>query len=291
MPSKLVICGHNALDLATMTVNPSSTTYVNPGQPVSNLQIPSRGRVWRTKLCDVSQEVKFTWGGTGYYLSFLCLMRHNLSTDATWRIQLYTTADWTGTEHYDSGTVAAYEGLTLGELDWGIDQLGASVFDGYLGQKWSVHYIPPADLGTATLSGKITITDISNANGYIEASRLFAGNGTELVYNPSALEFAWEEDSKQLRSDGGSLRSDGTNAFRRLNLTIDNLDTTQRAALANTLRFAGRRKDLFISVFPQEGGQKESDYTLICRNVGQMPSMNEIAGKAEYSMRLSLEES
>lgn len=152
---------------------------------------------------------------------------------------------------------------TLGDLDWGIAPLGSSVFDGFLGQKHSVAYF--AENTTAINSLKVTIRDPDNEQGYIEASRLYMGRGIELTYNPDTLSCKWDEDTKQDRSAGGSLMSDGAQPFRIMTADLGVVSNEQRGELMDMFRFAGKRLDVFASARPGVGGEEERDHTGIWR--------------------------
>lgn len=248
------LCAKNAIDYATMSASPAVSTSL----PATNLQLPARGRVTRT-TGTAAQDIKWTWGGDGYYLNFLILNRHNLESGATARLILYPNADWTGTPVYDSGSVAAYDYATLGDLDFGVDPLGKGAFDAWLGQRYTLFYFTRG----LALSGKLTLTDTGNSAGYLEASRLYAGDYREVVVNPRAAALAWKDETELSRSAGGSLRSNGAITYRELELDLGSIDAADRPQLMDILRFAGKRLDVFAALFPGSTGEKERDYTLL----------------------------
>lgn len=280
--ANLRLCVRNAIDEATLTANPAMRTTLPP----SNLQIPARARVARSVDATVAQDIKFTWNGAGYNLNFLMLSRHNLEPGSTWRVRLFDSQDWSGVAIYDSGTVTAVDGATLGDLDFGVDLLGAGEFDAWLGQQYSILYFSRV----RALSGIVTITNVGNAYGYVEASRLFAGDYLEAAYNPAALDFAWVDNTEQSRSAGGSARSDGEIAYRSLSADLNFVTADERSSVADYLRYAGRRKDVFISVFPGVGGEKERDHTLIGRFAGRNPVLRAVASNPLLSMQIQVEE-
>lgn len=282
MPSKLVLCARNAIDEATMSASPAMRATLPP----TNLQLPARGRVARSVNAAAPQDIKFTWNGAGFYLSVLMLSRHNLESGATWRVRLYSTPDWTGSAIYDSGSVEAVDGDTLGDLDFGIEPLGAGIFDAFLGQQFSVLYFTRV----LALSGIVTLENTGNAYGYLEASRLFAGDYLELTYNPQTLDFSWAEDTAQSRSAGGSLRSDGKIVYRAFAVDVQFVDASQRAELADQFRFAGRRKEMFVAFFPGAGGEKERDYTALVKHVGSPPMLRMFGGRSQLAAQLQFEE-
>lgn len=284
MPTNLVLCARNALDAATLTATPPLVATLPP----RHLQIPARALVGRT-TSTADQLIPFTWGGQGWYMTFLTLNRHNLEAGATWRVQLFSDAAWTNLI-YDtrvSGTdIPAFDYLSLGQLDWGVTPLGSSVFDGFLGQQYSLVYIPRV----LALSGIVTISNSGNSAGYMEASRLFGGDAIEFSWNPENADFGWDEDTAQSRTDGGSLRSDGKVAFRTLDLKLTLKDEIQRAQLAEVLRYAGLRKDMFLSLYPGQGGRLERDHTGIYKLSGKLPKLSLAAGAFNQKTQLSFEE-
>lgn len=280
--ANLRICVRNAIDEATLSASPAMRSTLPP----SNLQIPARARVARSTDASAAQEIKFTWNGAGCYLNFLILSRHNLEPGSTWRVRLYNTPDWTGAAVYDSGTLTAVDGATLGDLDFGVDLLGAGEFDAWLGQQFSVVYFTRV----LALSGIVTMTNIGNAYGYVEASRLFAGEYTELAYNPASIDFSWPDNTEQSRSAGGSSRSDGDINYRAISVDLVFIRAEERASVADMLRHAGRRRSIFLSVFPGAGGEKERDHSLIGRIAGRNPVLRAEAGRDTLSMQLQVEE-
>lgn len=280
--AKLRMCVKNAFDpdLATLTSSPAAETSL----PVTNLQIPARARVWRSTSA-AEQVIYATWDGAGHYLNFLGLFRHNLESAATWRVQAYSDAAWT-TEVYDSGTVDAIDADTLGELDWGVDELGASVFDGFLGQMFSLIYFTRV----LALSVKITITDTGNSAGYVQASHLFGGDYTEFAYSARTAGLAWREDTELVRSNGGSLRSDQGVAFRELQLDLAAVASTDRSTLMDMLRYAGRRKPVFAALYPGSGGELERDYTVIGKILDLPDVTNDVERYNLWATRIRLGE-
>ena len=280
--ANLRLCVKNAIDYASMSASPDML----PTLPPSNLQLIARGRVAQSTSAAV-QQIKFHWNGAGYYMNFLMLSRHNLEGGSSWRVQLYSSRDWTGTPIYDSGTVEAVDGATLGESDFGSEPLGAGIQGSYLGQVFSIVYFARV----RAVSGIVTLDNTTNAYGYLQASRLYAGDYTELAYNPQTADFAWGNETRQKRSGGGSLRSDGKIAYRTLDMSVDFLTDAQRSIFADQLRFAGQSKDIFLSLFPGVGGTKERDYSMIAKYVGQPPKMRMQSARFQtLAVQLSLQE-
>lgn len=244
----LRICARNAIDGADLSASPAAESTL----PVTNLQIPARARVWRSTSA-AEQVVSFDWNGAAYWLNFLALHRHNLEQAGTWRVQLYANADWTS-EIYDSGTMEAFDTATLGTLDF-----ETADPNGYAGQALLVDYFT----NVLAKSGKVTLTDTGNSDGYVEASYLFAGEYVEIEHNATGEALAWRDTSEQSRSDGGTLRSDTGVTHRELSVELPVIHPDDRGAVQDMIRYAGKRKPIFVAVYPEAGGEKERDYTLL----------------------------
>lgn len=261
--ANLRICVENALAAADLTVSPAAVTTL----PVTNLQIPGRSPLWRS-TSTADQVISFDWNGSGYYMNFLMLSRFNLEPAATIRVQLYSDAAWT-TLVYDSGAVEAYDADTLGELDFGVDSLGSSVFDGFLGQKFFIIHFTEV----LALSGKITISDSGNSDGYVEAGYLFGGDATEFTYNAERESLAWKRTKDEIdASDGGTPWSAAGVAFREMQIELPLIAADQRSVFTDMMRYAADAAPIFAALYPGVGGEKERDYTGIWK-VLQLPDV------------------
>jgi hypothetical protein len=283
--ANLRMCVKNAIDFATLTASPTmlSTATIR----ASNLLIQDRGLVARTvSPIPASQVINWTWNGQGYYINHVMLNRHNLESSALIRVQLFSDIAWTN-QIYDSGLIAPYDASSLSDLDWGFDPLGSGIFDAFLGQKFSILYTPRV----LAQSGRVTLNDPGNSNGYLEASRLWAGDYMEFTYNPTSLDFQWDELTKQSRQPGGGgLRSDSASvAFRTFDFDISFIDPLQRALLADMTRYAGLRKDIFMGMYPGAGGESERDHTAIVKYT-KIPAIGLKGGIMQLSTKISVAE-
>ena len=249
--SNLRIITSNAADAATLTADPVMAS----GLPVTNLQNATRARMARsTGVVDQDIKLEFDYARV---LTSCALLRHNLTSSATWRLRLYSDQAWTD-EVYDSGELSAIESKSLDELDWGVDPLGVSIFS-----DWPVAFSTLYFSAQSAMSAKITLHDPTNPDGYLQASRLFMGSHFEPVYNATyGISLGWEDATKNTRTDGGSLRSDPTEQWRTLDFDLSAVDPLDRTKLMEIFRKLGRSKDFFVSIFPGQGGTKERDYTM-----------------------------
>lgn len=255
--SNLRLIAVNDVDSATLSASPAVLSTL----PASNLQLPERAKVVRTSST-AAQDIKGTWSAAKV-VSGCALVRHNLTSSATWRLRLYSDAAWT-TLVYDSGAMVATPAKALGELIWGVEPLGVTVFTGW-GQAFSDHYFAPISARSFTL----TLTDAANPDGYLQASRLFLGYTLEPEANCDwGLKLSWKESSKLSRTDGGSLRVDPYQPYRTLDFNLNWLTSGDRARFLDVFRAAGRRLDVWISVFPGSGGMLERDHAMQARLTG-----------------------
>lgn len=249
--SNLRIIYPNDSDEATLTASPSLVATL----PVENLQDVARARVARS-TSTAAQDFKGTWS-TSRLLSAAALVRHNLTSAGTWRLRLYSDAAWT-TLVYDSGAVVACPPKALGDLEWGIDPLGASLFTNWALAFSSMWFAP-----VAAKSFTLTLTDAANPAGYLEASRLFVGRYLQPTYNMAwGFKLSWVEASSQERTEGGTLRSDGQEPYRRMSFKLADLTASDRPKFQEWSRRNGLRTDAFVSAFPENANAQERDYAM-----------------------------
>lgn len=253
----------NRADSATLTASP----VVETTAPITYLQNDSRGYVMRSTGL-TAQEIKGEWGGTAYAIGCCVLWRHNLITNDTWRIQLYSDVAWT-TSVYDSGAVDVYTDNIFDNWDFAFSQ---KFFTEIAGVK----------------SFKITLTSASNPDGFMEAGRLFLGPYTEAAYNPAyGAQIGYETSSTQSRSDGGSLLVNTKAAWR--NMTFDMWINTEatRAAWLEIGRYVTNVKTVFVSVFPESSDTTlERDYSVMGKfTVSPMHTLSSF-NKYDFSIKL-----
>jgi hypothetical protein len=267
----------NATDTATITTSSACVTTL----PATYLQNAHREQVARWTAVD-AQRLTLTWPGAGY-VSCVCLYRSNLSSTATWRVQVWADTTLT-TALYDSGTVYANPPTPLGSLHWGVDPLGLGAYSDW-DYTVSVLWFPP----TLTDAITIDIADPENPDGYVQAARLFVGQYVEPAIGPSdGLTFGWSENTTQSRTEGGSLRIESGASWRRLAFDLREMQESDRMLFADFARRGGMRDDVFISVFPDRGDELERDYQLQARLVAS--SNMQTNSPLRHNMPLSFEE-
>jgi hypothetical protein len=277
--ANLRIITPNESDDAVLTAVPAMVTTL----PVSNLQDQTRSRVARSVGLPTPQYIRGDYNEVKQ-ISSMALVRHNLTGAAEIRLKLWDGAGQTGTLTYDSGVVELGDALGWGDFIWGVDPWGDDQF-----ANWPVAFtVLWFDPFTAQ-SFEIQITDNANTDGYIEFARLFMG----LYWSPETnfsygAKMAWRENSTQGRTDGGTLRTDARSPYRAWSFDLNFLTQGERAQLADIMRNAGLRNDMFISCFPGEGGARERDYAGAAKLVS-LPDITHPFAR-HYSAPMVLEE-
>lgn len=265
----------NLADAATLTDSPA----MHYAAPAVNLQDQSREKVARTTGLS-TQTIDVTLA-SARQISSVVIYRGNFTTAGLWRVKVYDTPAM-GSLLYDSGDSYLAPPKALGDLDWGVDPLGASLFDG-----WGYVF---AALWFATVTGsfiRITLSDPTNPDGYMEASRLFVGAYIEPSTMPwPGLSLQWRDSSSQSRTDGGTLRTEAGAQFRALVVSGALMPEDQRTELTTLLKDAGLRQDVYVSVFPGENSARERDYQMQAKLVATDPIAMTAFGLTNQTLRL-----
>jgi len=230
----------------------NGTTFEN-SLPLNNLKIYNNARLAR---CSTPSEAVVLGGwDSARAISACVLWRHNLSSGAIWRLELFSGVGQTGDTIYDSGEESAIDTKALNELEWGVDPLGATVFTG-----WRLRYSPLWFERVSARSFRLTLQDPEST--HIDVGRLYLGRYLEPRINMSyGHSLGWQESTSQYRTAGGSLFSDSQEPYRVLNFSLDWLSEVDRGLWLEGVRLVGLRKDVFISLYPEVGGVKERDYS------------------------------
>lgn len=245
------ILATNLTDISEITAAPAMVATL----PETNLQNAYREQVARWTTID-AQSITLTWSGAKA-VSCVCLYRNNFSSSATWRVRVYEDATL-ATVVYNSGYVDACAPVPLGNLVWGVDPLGKSLYS-----DWD--YGVATLWFTAVLGGGVVIDiiDSENADGYCEASRLFVGSYFEPTCGVAlGMNLAWKENTQQSRTEGGSLRTEAGASWRELTVDLRTMPEADRRQAVELLRKVGLRNDLFVSVYPGLADERERDYQM-----------------------------
>lgn len=248
----LTLISRSSTDDATLSSVPAAVTTL----PVSNLQLSDRGLVarWTAATAPTTVEIKANLPAARR-VGGVVLWRHTLTTQATFRVRIYDGLDYTGAVQFDSTLLPAVPAKALGDLDWGIDPLGASI-DG-------------ATYSSITLTADVVCRsiriDISDAGATsIEIGRLFAGPLIRpMIGFAWDSELSWERDTRRTRMASGGLRLESTPPWRRLRLQLEWITDSERTAFANLLRDTGDTREIWINARGGAGGRLEVDHAML----------------------------
>lgn len=247
--ANLRILAYNVADLATATF---TGVTEDSSYPISNLADPSRGKVARTTTAAAAREFRVSWSAD-VSVNCVALCRHNLSTAATWAVTLYSGTAWTGS----LASVSSPNPFPSGYLGTNIATLTEENDTGMRGIKNSAAYF--SSTYTTVQSLKVSITDTANADGYIEASRLFVGVTQSPTLNPAfGAAMQWTEDARQMRMDSGTLRTfSRIPRWRELTMEMRYFGVADRLIWSDLYQYAGLRKDFWFSLYPEDASAKE----------------------------------
>ncbi len=177
------------------------------------------------------------------------------SSSSGWRVRIWED-NTQAVQVYDSGSVALVPPIAFGDLAWGTDPLGKSM---YLGWPHTV-----SKLWFPTVYGgymQIEITDTAPPAGYMQATRLFVGDAFAPVHMPArGMQSGVVDRSKQQRTDGGNLYTEPGAQYRRMVLSGDWISAWERLQVSTLKRQKGLREDVFVTVLPGLGNAYERDH-------------------------------
>jgi hypothetical protein len=255
-PVRMLI--NNEWDIATPTV----TT----GTEVSTLPIEHSQVYGRSKTAAITPDetgesvIEFDLPALTL-ASGLVLYRHWLSNLAEWRLELFNEAGLAGDLVFDSDFVECTPTKTLGELDWLVDTLVASVFD-----KWPHKYSQLWFDGVFFQSGRLTIRDTEAHDGLHEFDRIYLGRVFSPTFNFSyGHSHQWLSNAQQRNTAAGSSFAVSRERFRQITFSLDYILDVERPHLSEAIRDVGIAKDWFISMFPETGGKREIEYAMSCK--------------------------
>jgi len=269
----------NHWDSATLI---QSTGDSAPLLPVTHTQQYNNSRVFRSESTQPI-TLLFNWQYP-VFLDAFTLWRHNLTSGAQLRIELFNQANQAGDPVYDSGLIPADIPKVLGDLVWGKDPLGVSTYSGWRTATRAVWF----EQTRVVLSGRLTILNSDNPSGYIEIGRIYAGETFSPTFNIDLGHvFQWETQSDAHPTAGGSVHTLDTAVYRRVSFSLSHLNSADRAQFSELSRNLSIHKDFFIALRPQAGGTMERDYSFAAK-FEQLPSLT--AQASRYETQCSIRE-
>jgi hypothetical protein len=229
----------NVADEATVTADSTVTGFVGP----SSVQNDYKGQVHRSD----GTSVVFTLVWSTAMQIGGCFFMTNLSGDATGRLQLFSDAACT-TQIGDTGTLSVAQGSPLELWNWS-EPLNANAF-AFGGITKSAMWF---DNQVGLVRGaKLSLSDPTNAAGYIDTARIGMGAYWEAPYGPTSADPIVVDTTQNKRNDAGDNMSDRGTQHDQLTIQLRGLSTTDRATLMRVARHNGKFLPVFISVFPAD---------------------------------------
>ena len=246
----------NDADTATLSMQTGTSIAT---LPLSNLQKYNNSRKFgSTDKAEIQIKIDLPQIKP---ISGLVLWEHNLSNTATVQLQLYSGANLTGTIDFDTGEFDAIPQRAFNDWNWQTQPVVSSLFDEWL-VRFTQIYIDPTFCGSLLL----TIKDPDNTDDELLINRLYMGQ----VFSPSVNfsfghKHQWDDKSTQLSTDDGSLWSIEKPVKRKIKFDLNYLQESERSPFSTQLLRVGKRKDIFVNMFPGTTGQKGLDYAMAAK--------------------------
>lgn len=286
--SNMIVMRNNAFDSATLALT-TGTELAN--LPLTNTQFYSNSEIFRTpSLSNVQINIVFD---APSYVSGLVLWRHNLTASATIQWRGYASADLSGAPLFDTGAIPAIELKTLGDFQFGVEQLGANLFDNsqFIEKFTEIWLKNNGKLEpVAVQSQSIVINDATNSDGYIDIARLYNG----LALSPSVNFSYGAQLAVEATNSDGVLTADGSYhtiespTVRHAQLQLNWLNELERPVFTEFFRTVGSHQDFYLSLYPEFDGQKRRDYAFAAKCKAIPASTHQFYNN--YQMPLSVRE-
>lgn len=274
----------NLTDSATLAASSEVATL-----PVANLAHPLRRKVWRTENADSVHTVTADFGAAES-VSALALTSHNLTREAKIRLEGHASNSW-GAPAFTTGWIDAWESLFgYGQGGYGEHGYGGYLLDGeaegYI--HTFVHFIAPAQ---HFRWWRLTIDDIGNPDGYIEAGRLFLGSYFEPERGFGYDYQVYQADPSVVGySLGQAPWSSAREKYFRVVLPFTIVETEEfYHRFGDMLRRVGTTRDLFL-VLLHDPGSTPSQLLRFYGRFERLPEWS-VVGANRGRMRIELRES
>jgi len=223
---------------------------------VENLQRSEKERVWRS-----NETSLVTIAGTfvsPQAVNCFVLAGHNLSGAGS--VELILRLD--NVVVYSSGVYLPANHIPAGVWRAGVDPFGATYDDNLPNQ---IARLWMSELVIAD-SFEIKLRDAGNPAGYVQASRLLMGQFLSPEWNMDwGAGVEWLDSSQHVRMEGGALQTISGIVTRQVTLNLSHLTESDRVRFEMDLAARGKAQDVFISLYPEQGGMQEVTHMMIGR--------------------------
>lgn len=248
MANNLRILYNNLADSATIV--PASTVT---GFPVTNMQIDSKGSVYRTSTN--AAEFTITWT-TSQTIDSIIFPFCNLTSAATVRVRIYSSTGAT-TPTVDTGYKLACPFEQITPTNWkGATGINTYSFGGGTTAR--------AYLDTPVVCAKIVVSFTDTGRTYLEFSRILIGKAWKPVHNTKfGISTDFVDQSQQSRTQSGNLITDNKPSYKTLNFDLEWLTPSDRTEFIKLIKTVGVKQSVFASIFPNDADtEKESLYQI-----------------------------
>ena len=243
-------------------------------------------------------------------ISCLAFVRATIPASATLKFTMWDANDWTGdwngafTAEFSIPSGSVGEAIGWGDFDWGSPWGGAiDLNNGSPMSSVLVFWFDDTrnDYALKDNSGNIITSPAINITNWkleieftgttsLVIDRIFLGNYFESTFNIShGHTMAFQDSTKQYRTDGGSLRTDLKHRYKQIKAAFSVISAEQRIILAEHFARAGLHKDFLISLYPKNDLTRlEVDYTTVGK-FKRVPIMVELIG-GYYKGNIDVEE-
>jgi hypothetical protein len=275
MPNMRIVSDNALARAASFTASTTVGTLA-----ASNMLLDVKSAVHRATGTSVTYTA--TWAATET-LACVAIPFCNLSPTATMRVRIYSDTAGT-TLVFDSTALPACPASAVVLRGW--TALASSMAYAYGGGVYARAWF--AAIGCRCLV--VDISDASNLAGFVEASRMVAGN----YWSPSVnadigAQLLFDDRSAHVRSDAGDLLTDVGPRMRKLTLNLSYLPASDRTTAAGIFRANGMGTPMLVSVFPGDADTDlERDYTVY----GKLSAMSAftLAAWPAYVLPIEIEE-
>jgi len=246
------LLGKSWTDDNAITITSEAGTYLK-----ENLQNVQPGKIWRST--DLTDQVITCNFGQQRETTGFAIYAHNFSDTSEITFEVFKDTGLTNLIYTTTfpGTTPVY--------GWGTQPLGLYGLGGYsdegIVQTFSTHWTSSVVVGQSI---RVTISDPSNPDGYIEAGRLKIGAAVDVPFAPG-YSMGFAEQTSLTRTRGGALRSDNRPSYRWATIDTTLLDITAEARLMDLFEAVGRRSDVLWTAFPGESNTRERRNTILGR--------------------------
>jgi len=207
---------------------------------LANLKIRDTYSLARTTDATLaSTQFDIDLGTSDYNIHALSLHSHNLSSNATWRITVGTSAG--ASDVFDSGFISVWS-VTF-DSDLNQFEQGAYWPDVTNDANVRSHFSIISTFSNAAMANqyiRVEINDTTNTDGYIEIGRLGVWSGFQPSKNAVwGINHGWDDQSDTNFSISGELNYEKRKAKRTANMSFDFLTDSEANTMYELVRRSG----------------------------------------------------